>query len=736
MIPQNNGIREPLSFQGNLPTTPKVEPKTEGRYAALYAELDRMERDQHTPVPLTGKISETRNTSDVSKDPQVHHVDSKDRALQGPEAKTLSKVERFFISLLQKKFFQTVLPKVITSRFDMEFKQQVELQAQKAVKISSDIREPHLETERYEMQADQPATLMVIPQKLFLDFKELKLYKEFSSHKAVAKEAVIQSTHKDIQPIETGIGEMVACNFKNGNEGIVVKEGQVTPTSYVKGLSAKEREKGAHLANTYVIQVDGKEYGIIRSGKIDTKQKADEFVALLANLQEKIKENNPNYEMRVVSQQLNSFEGESKLINNQHRWIAYANNQLKEKGIGEVVHINVPSNRWYHFTKSLASMGSLGSFLSAVGGQLVGHFGKGERLSKEQNMDSWRTYVRWVGKDLDSELNALALSHPELTEDIKELKAPRDDDLEKKFTATVGLIEVNKARLAKKDISSDEKKEAKKALETLGQSLHELRQQEKEKLKKDYHLLLTLEKTLSEKTLEGNDPDVQASLRKASLMRQVLGSQLDIPGERPGRGKEGMLIQLLNAELGVTSAINCKSGLDRTGFWHAVKVGMEAFEKIFNKERMFTLVDNWETTTSYMNQLTAKVGNASFNRWLDGHEDLDLENLLGKEAAKALKDDPQIKTKMRDVAEFRKVNLNNLIRMGIPITSTSTGLLGLKWNTGMQENLIPLNFLPSHIQQDNGKVIQLVHYDKTGEPIGMTEEGRTLLTKFQSFRGS
>ena len=52
--------------------------------------------------------------------------------------------------------------------------------------------------------------------------------------------------------------------------------------------------------------------------------------------------------------------------------------------------------------------------------------------------------------------------------------------------------------------------------------------------------------------------------------------------------------------------------------------------------------------------------------------------------------------------------------------------------------LIPLNFLPPYLQDDvTGEIQPLVKYDHaTGEPSGITDLGRSLLTMFQSNRGS
>jgi hypothetical protein len=80
--------------------------------------------------------------------------------------------------------------------------------------------------------------------------------------------------------------------------------------------------------------------------------------------------------------------------------------------------------------------------------------------------------------------------------------------------------------------------------------------------------------------------------------------------------------------------------------------------------------------------------------------------------------------------------LQNLLAVGIPITQISTGVVGFKWNTGFVENLLPLNFIPSHVKLEDGTVVRLVNSGSDGSVKGITTTGRRLLTKFQNSRGS
>ena len=173
---------------------------------------------------------------------------------------------------------------------------------------------------------------------------------------------------------------------------------------------------------------------------------------------------------------------------------------------------------------------------------------------------------------------------------------------------------------------------------------------------------------------------------------------------------------------------------------------MLTVEKQIGAERSFTLVNEWETTTTLMNTMTSRMkGGDHIGNWLDQDHDLakwrgEFGDLIPRgEGGKELT--PQefdaLKQKIEDVILLRKEVLKSLIEVGIPITTASTGLMGLKWNSGIQENLVPLNFLPSQIKVNGIRPpVSLVKYDSDGEVSGISSHGRLLLNKFQALRGS
>ena len=328
----------------------------------------------------------------------------------------------------------------------------------------------------------------------------------------------------------------------------------MTPTSAI--LGSEDASVKSHLTNIYSIKVEGKDYAVIRTGVINTMQRADELIKLLTDTHAAISIGPPpktNFQMRILSQQLNSHEneGEKEMIESQHALIAYVDEKLQAKKVGEIMHINTPSNRWY-----TATTREYGGWLRHFP---FGILGKGEQLSKEQNIDSWSTMVRWVAADLGlKDVPSCSSESIKVQQRIQE-KLARVAILETEIHKIDAELEnpqlPNKEQLLSKKqiIESNIKRHVLK--------IADARVYLRAQLANDYQYFAnqsTLRTLVEPRELTDED---KKALQMASLMCQILGSQLGLPGKQLDRGKEGMAIQLLSGMLGVTSAMNCKSGL-------------------------------------------------------------------------------------------------------------------------------------------------------------------------------
>ncbi|HEV8051658.1 MAG TPA: hypothetical protein VGP47_04120 [Parachlamydiaceae bacterium] len=638
-----------------------------------------------------------------------------------------------------------------TSKVDAFSKYDIEL----AVENSKESIKLH---SQYKAGENEPASLLEVSENYFTEpMIKLNSPKAFI-HKTTAESALELKTHLSVPDLTVkGFDvKLVPKSFENNQ----ISDNKITPTSYILG----NPDAVGHLANVYVFDV-GVEKVVIRTGVIDTPEKIEDFINLISSIHDKYAESfkeatGKDLKLRVVSQQLNSFEDkkEAKMIQNQHRLLAQANKDERIKGKAEIIHINTPSNGWYHMTKWVDSLGMLGSFIKSIAPM---NFLQGERLSKIQNMPALGTYVNWVVDDL---------SNMNLSNNDKDLLSKLGNNefirINLKNNIDGALSEINRLNSQKIDKSQPEL--TRMELIMLGWNklnLKESRKQLKECLVEDYNTLISLENSLKgaisplgtklnsdeevifddDSLYEKQNVDDEAlqnfkqmkeAYQMVASMRHVLGSQLGIEGQTLDRGQEGMFFQMLNDKLGVVCAMNCKSGLDRTGIWHAIKLSMLQLVKKSEdgSTKAFSLVQSWDSTTNIMNRFSARFPETHLGEILD-LDDSELREKLELPEGATDVELRRIIEEIKDVLDFRKDVLNNLITIGIPITVVSTGVMGLKWNTGHEENLIPLNFLPSHVSMD-GVTVPLVIYNSAGDATGITKEGAELLTKYQKLRGS
>jgi hypothetical protein len=229
-----------------------------------------------------------------------------------------------------------------------------------------------------------------------------QLERPFTEHEFAARSAKNKDHfYAEVKDVDIeGVGVLTGYGFDDLGQP---QPGYVVPTSYwIGGAETKDQN---HLMNVYVIRPDG-EPAVIRSSKIDSKEKADEFVNLLILIRDQIRveTGNPDYQLRVTSEQLNSFdlERETSMIKDQHRWLAYANQKMEREGVGELLHLNLPANTFYFISSKLRKSGVAGKVFEK-------NVFNGEIRSKNQNLDGWGTYLRWVNQDLQVALQDKSL---------------------------------------------------------------------------------------------------------------------------------------------------------------------------------------------------------------------------------------------------------------------------------------------------------------------------------------
>ena len=128
-----------------------------------------------------------------------------------------------------------------------------------------------------------------------------------------------------------------------------------------------------------------------------------------------------------------------------------------------------------------------------------------------------------------------------------------------------------------------------------------------------------LKNTIESSVLAGDDPVILEQKKTIMLFRKLLGNHFrfdSLPGsELMERGQELMMFQLLNQRMGVISGVNCKSGLDRTGFVFAMMMGLIQC----SQERALDIVANWDQYTADINSKMKELeyDTARLDQWLD-----------------------------------------------------------------------------------------------------------------------
>ena len=251
-------------------------------------------------------------------------------------------------------------------------------------------------------------------------------------------------------------------------------------------------------------------------------------------------------------------------------------------------------------------------------------------------------------------------------------------------------------------------KEIKEAEKTVGEDLHYLTLE-----------MNALRLTIKEK-IDKNDGDAEAlkaALYPVQLATHILAMQTgqckECGLEKLTAAQEVGLHLSLDIVLKIISEINCKSGLDRTGFIRALAMALSKSEL----ENPYEFLVNFE---SNVKKVDAKI------RALGDH--LSYEAFL-----ESLTDE------QKQVVRFQSTMHQELLAVAKPITDRSTGKLGVRWNhpSKLGKNPHPLPYLPAFIKNtDSNEWVPVVGFNKSGKRTNLTQDGRTLYQGDSSNRGA
>lgn len=556
---------------------------------------------------------------------------------------------------------------------------------------------------------------VIVPQQLVQDCQNDAKLKPVVGKESLKDEAVKQRLFETVYPLPT-LHKSTWMPFaisKNASE-ITVKEDSVIPTC-IRHDNAKEVN---HLANLY-IQVDPAGQNIcLTCGGIDSLNKADEFIEGLKIALAKCPPQDKKRPLRLMLNQLNSFFTDGELIHDQHHLSRYVETRLRET-LTEEFLADTPFSMPPASIPIVAHMNTALNFASTLTSE--------ELRSNIQNLDGLAAISCWLGVSMPlPSVNVI-----QQTDDAKLLRLQiiscksRIYDLEKyisecdptsRQTSLMRLTEENK-------------------------TLNALQKQLKDTLQNIAH---ESGKAIASMSMPGPlQPESKKALLAWKIFSLIVAKQTAAEGKlglpEINRTTELELHFLLNMLLHPISEMNCKSGLDRTGFARAIWDSLRTLHKAFASndgpgenvspaeaeanafQHVFDLVLNQDKHSAELDAIQAVLMK---EKQLSSCIALDLDSLSDKPAKSyrtmlidaihdIYKTDLSKIESLVNALRYQDLVATHLFSVAQPITLSSTGAAGLKYGydakytASVEGNPHPLKRLPMCISTETGKVIQL-----------------------------
>lgn len=536
--------------------------------------------------------------------------------------------------------------------------------------------------------------------------------RELNSEEIAKAHLLTKNYESGLKPLTSGDGtEWKPVRVKIDEYGVHFEEGSVSPTS--------ERAMGVSddLNNIYY-NISQTGHISISCGVINTEEKAKQFMAAVGfAMKERQKRGLPEQPLRISMHQLNAmglpFVGEASLITNQKRMVDFI-----EQNIQKYVDVRVDHPVIAHVNQCM------NGFVNAPIGE--------NNKSHDLNRSGVAVQAEWAAKDAGIDCTAVKAreskirglkaelaernSRPELGAFDAYLKKQemKIEDIKDKIRTTSSEQEIKQLKL--KLSTAHERKEAAlaKRNEVLsGDEIEKLQAAIKEEEKALKGELKALTRVFQKH--EPKDVKVEAAMR---LMANQLGMEKEL-GLKPLHAAELMGVQLLlDRMLGTVTEINCKSGLDRTGFVRSLN---NAIQQKLNEGK------SYEEVMKFLLKFeggAAKLDAVLQKEYKEKGDDFDI--------SKYFQEHPDYK----EIADFQGKVFAELKGVGFDITGRSTGVPGFKWHhdkkgvNPYEKNLHPMPYIPMLIYDSNTtKWIQMKSENN------LTSDGNAVLMGLSKKRG-
>lgn len=466
--------------------------------------------------------------------------------------------------------------------------------------------------------------------------------------------------------------------------------GKISPDKFHPADETGKSTK--NLCNSFIGWVDN--HPVIRSGSVDSKRKVHQFLALAHMVYHKANtKSEDTLPFRVSSNQINSIESEWDLIGLQHQYLVESGKELS-KGAA-IIHSCTTLENFY---ATHPPTSRLISDLKAL-----------HELPKLLNMEAWAAYCSWFN-------DFLQVTFSELKYDAVDEYTLEGYIVDFEHEVVNPYLETTKKRLLELELSIGTKESADdisyNEVVKLEKELIVTRENLKDIIRSKYEILVEINRTI--KIIEQAHPELISLKLVGELLEGLLAYEVDGPDvEIPPFVNQQVLHQLLNDEMGVISAVNCKHGVDRTNIAFAIRLATLQLKKLASKEDVIELAINWVETTQKVHHCVSTRGVDRLEDWISHIAD------------------HHFQSRVKLLLQFWELFLENLNKFCKPITQLNTKDRVANFREGLYLNEEYISAFPPFIKvphKGRPEKRMILEYDsKTDKPIGFTDEGHRLL---------
>lgn len=413
---------------------------------------------------------------------------------------------------------------------------------------------------------------------------------------------------------------------------------------------------------------------IVVSLSPDTVEKAEQLISFAQTLQI------PKTSLRFVFNQVDSAAFEWDSITKEHRALIH----LNEEKLGKeafLIHLSTPCDPFFAPSAPVRPVSKVAAFL--------------EKLPKLMNSEGWADFLAWyqllIEETFSQELYE-AVDAYTLEKHLKDFEHEVDSYLLKRGRRHLLMLQLSLGR------PENPASKGRQQLIDIEKEMIVLRQELLSQVSDHYRALKEIIQTIP--IIEEAHPQLKRIKFCGTLLKALLGNQVEELGAHPHKwGVQQMLLQLLEAELGIVTFIHQADVFHRSFLALAIRSVILQFKEEFSLDEAIGLALHWEEAVKHVNLIAAKNGSSA---------------LL----------EPSLDVWEKRVLLFRERVHAFLQKCCVPLVGDLAFAPELTQGTWISPEL--LNYLPSFVQGNPWVEYEL----SNGEPKGIKEEGHAFLLSF------